>query len=51
MFFAYFCLIKISKRIVVKKRETLGLNKGFFVFVLFFLKKKKKKKNTCEVGS
>ena len=44
MFFAYFCLIKISKRIVVKKRETLGLNKGFFCFCfVFFLKKKKKK--------
>ena len=43
MFFAYFCLIKISKRIVVKKRKHLVLINVFFVFVLFFLKKKKKK--------
>ena len=50
MFFAYFCLIKISKRIVVKKRETLGLNKCFFCFCFVFFEKKKKK-NTCEVGS
>ena len=49
MFFAYFCLIKISKRIVVKKRETLGLNKGFFFFFFFFLKKKKKKKKKIHV--
>ena len=43
MFFAYFCLIKISKRIVVKKRETLGLNKCFFCFCFVFFEKKKKK--------
>ena len=43
MFFAYFCLIKISKRIVVKKEKHLVLINVFFVFVLFFLKKRKKK--------